>query len=194
MSDLSMSREGVPLKDIGKKIRYYRQEKELTVEALANLCGLSSSLISLVERGLSTPSLDSLWKITQVLGISPIKLFEENSNDQVIVIPREKQKILVLPKSNVTYRLLSPVNSQTKLEFLSIVLEPGTWTDGDLVAHKGEECGVIVHGEMTVVAGDKEYLLREGDSIYLDSTIPHRFFNHGDKVTLGIWAMTPASF
>lgn len=172
----------------------YRHEKELTVEALANQCNLSSSLISQVERGLSTPSLDSLWKITQVLGISLIKLFEEDSNEQVIVIPREEQKVLILPKSNVIYRLLSPVNNHTKLEFLSIVLEPGTWSHGDLVAHKGEEYGVIVHGEMTVVAGNKEYLLREGDSIYLDSTVPHRFFNHGDKVTIGIWAMTPASF
>lgn len=194
MNDLSMSAEGVPIKDIGKKIRYYRQEKEMTVEALANKTNLSSSLISQVERGLSTPSLDSLWKMTQALGISPIKLFEENANDQIVVIPREEQKVLILPESNVTYRLLSPVNSQTKLEFLSIVLEPGTWSKVDLVAHKGEECGVIVHGEMTVVVGKKEYLLREGDSIYLDSTVPHRFFNHGDKVAIGIWAMTPPSF
>ncbi|MDA8221263.1 MAG: helix-turn-helix domain-containing protein, partial [Desulfitobacterium hafniense] len=179
MNDLSNLPEGIPIKDMGRKIRNFRHEKELTVEALANQCNLSPSLISQIERGLSTPSLDSLWKITHALGISLIELFEESSNERVIVIPREEQKVMILPKSNVTYRLLSPVNNQTKLEFLSIVLEPGTSTYRDLVAHKGEECGVVVHGEMTVVAGSKEYLLREGDSIYLDSTIPHRFFNHG---------------
>ncbi|MCB8814845.1 helix-turn-helix domain-containing protein [Desulfosporosinus shakirovi] len=194
MNDLSNLPEGIPIKDMGRKIRNFRHEKELTVEALANQCNLSPSLISQIERGLSTPSLDSLWKITHALGISLIELFEESSNERVVVIPREEQKVMILPKSNVTYRLLSPVNNQTKLEFLSIVLEPGTSTYRDLVAHKGEECGVVVHGEMTVVAGSKEYLLREGDSIYLDSTIPHRFFNHGDQVAIGIWAMTPASF
>ncbi|MDI6880116.1 MAG: cupin domain-containing protein, partial [Desulfitobacteriaceae bacterium] len=67
-------------------------------------------------------------------------------------------------------------------------------TNSDLLAHQGEECGVIIQGEMTVVVGEREYLLKEGDSIYFDSTIPHRFFNHGDKVAIGIWAMTPPSF
>jgi len=194
MTDMPTQIEEIPVKNIGEKIRHYRKQKKLTIEALATQCSLSSSLISQVERGLSTPSLDSLWKVTQVLGVSLIALFDEGSGERVVVLPRDEQKILMLPKSNVTYRLLSPVNNNNKIEFLSIVLNPGTWTNGTLLAHHGEECGVVIQGEMTVVVGDKEYLLREGDSIYLDSTIPHRFFNHGDKMAIGIWAMTPPSF
>lgn len=191
---MSIAPQETPFTGIGKNIRHWRKVKKLTVGALAEQCNLSPSLISQVERGLSTPSLDSLWKITQVLGISLMTLFAETSDERVVVLPRDQQKVLLLPKSNVAYRLLSPVNNRTTLEFLSIVLNPGTWTNSDLLAHQGEECGVIIQGEMTVVVGEREYLLKEGDSIYFDSTIPHRFFNHGDKVAIGIWAMTPPSF
>lgn len=41
---------------------------------------------------------------------------------------------------------------------------------------------------------DKEYILEEGDSIYLDSTIPHRYINIGEEECISIWAMTPPSF
>ncbi len=189
-----MRMDDPPLKSIGEKIRQYRKEKRLTVEALASQCQLSAGLISQVERGLATPSLDSLWRITRALDIPLIALFDAEDEERVTVLRADQQKRLVLPESNVTYRMLSPGKRDDKIEFLSIILEPGTWTDGTLLVHQGEECGVVVQGEITVMIGDREYLLREGDSIYFDSTLPHRFFNRGKKVAVGIWAMTPPSF
>lgn len=194
MDNLGSFQDETTFRDIGEKIRVFRKKQNLTVGELATQCGLSTSLISQIERGISTPSLDSLWKITKILGISFVTLFEENSDDRVTVIPREEQKLLSLPKSNVSYRILSPSNRRNQLECLLITLKPGTSTKEGLFTHTGEECGVIIQGEMTVVVGDKSYILREGDSMYLDSTLPHRYFNHGEEVCKSYWAMTPASF
>jgi quercetin dioxygenase-like cupin family protein len=47
---------------------------------------------------------------------------------------------------------------------------------------------------MKVKWGSKEYVLEEGDSIYLDSNVPHRYINVGEDTVISVWAMTPPSF
>ena len=76
---------------------------------------------------------------------------------------------------------------------LLIELEPKQ-EDRQVITHTGEECGFVLRGKMVVVLGDEEYELAEGDSIYFDSSIPHRFINRGEEKCVSIWAMTPPTF
>lgn len=91
------------------------------------------------------------------------------------------------------YELLSP-DLNRKIEFLYITIKPGDYSSKDLVTHEGEECGIVIKGRLMVKMKDKEYILEEGDSIYFDSTIPHKYINIGDEECISIWAMTPPSF
>jgi mannose-6-phosphate isomerase-like protein (cupin superfamily) len=78
---------------------------------------------------------------------------------------------------------------------LLVEIEPGTAHDPEgMVTHTGEECGVILEGELIVRLGTQEIHLNEGDSICFPSSTPHRFVNPGDTVCRSIWAMTPPSF
>ena len=52
----------------------------------------------------------------------------------------------------------------------------------------------MLKGELVVLLGGKEYVLEEGDSIYFNSTVPHKYINRGDEDCISIWAMTPAFF
>ncbi len=98
-----------------------------------------------------------------------------------------------MSNSNALYELLSH-DLNRKIEFLYITIGPGEVSSEGLVSHEGEECGLVLKGELLVKTADGDYELNEGDSIYYESTIPHRYINIGDDVCESVWAMTPPSF
>ena len=177
-----------PTEIVGIKIRQLRKDKGLTVEELAEKAGLSQSMISQMERGLTKPSLDTLWKLSLLLDVPLFAFFEDIQKESVTITRRQEQKTITLEHSNLQYKLLTP-SAGNKIEFFELIIEPKQFQENAL-AHKGEECGVILQGKLEVSVDGKTFLLHEGDSIYFDSTLPHSFHNPGEIVTIGIWAMT----
>ena len=64
----------------------------------------------------------------------------------------------------------------------------------EFYTHDGEECGMVLEGRFKGIIGDQEIILEPGDSIYYDSSIPHRWENAGETEVRAIWAITPPSF
>lgn len=178
--------------ELGKKIRQLRTCKGISIAQLAKMTGLSTGIISQIERDMVSPTVDTLWKITKALDISINYFFNDGKHLSPIVRKNERKKI-ILPNSRVTYMLLSP-DVRRKMEFLLVEIEPGECNSTELISHEGEECGFILSGTLKIKYGEEEYILYEGDSIYFDSTVPHRYINIGDKKCISIWAMTPPSF
>ncbi|MGE5632316.1 MAG: helix-turn-helix domain-containing protein [Caulobacteraceae bacterium] len=178
--------------EIGSIIRKLRRKQDISIEQLAEKTGLSTGLISQLERDITGPSVASLWKIAKALNVSINYFFEEFEDNNPIVRKSERKKIQ-LPNSNITYELLCP-NLRKAIEMLLVKIEPGECSTEDQISHEGEECGIVLQGTIKIRWGDKEYLLEEGDSIYFDSTVPHRYVNCGDTTAISIWAMVPPSF
>jgi transcriptional regulator with XRE-family HTH domain len=175
------------------KLRKVRQERGLTIQALAEKCGVSASLISQVERGKVVPTLTAFWRMCQALNI-PMHYFFEERNDESMVVRKDQRKVIQFPGSHVQYQLLSP-SLHGQIEFLLVEIVPGKAHDPEgMVTHRGEECGYVLEGELIVRLGDQEIHLYEGDSICFPSSTPHRFVNPGKVVSRSIWAMTPPSF
>lgn len=177
---------------LGEKIRNLRKEQKVSIEKLAQMSGVSTGLISQMERDITTPSVDTLWEVSKALNVHINYFFDEYENNSPIVRKGERKKIII-PNSNITYELLSP-SLNNKMEFLMVKLEPGMCSSDELICHEGEECGYMIQGRMKIKWGSKEYILNEGDSIYFDSTVPHRFVNIGEEIAISIWTMTPPSF
>jgi len=176
-----------------QKLRKVRQEKGLTIQRLADACQVSASLISQVERGKVTPTLTVFWNICETLGI-PMHSFFQKEVDESMVVRKNQRKIIQFPGSQVQYQLLSP-HLQGQIEFLLVELMPGKAHDPEgMVTHIGEECGMILEGELVVKLGTQEIHLEQGDSICFPSSTPHRFVNPGDVISRSIWAMTPPTF
>lgn len=179
--------------NIGIEIRNLRKQKGISISELAQKIGLSTGLISQIERELVTPSVVSLWKIAKGLGVPIGHFFEKESPNTNPVIKKNERKKIITHNSNAYYELLSP-NMKRKIEFMQITLAPQDSSCNELITHEGEECGIVIKGRLKVKLGDKEYLLDEGDSIYFNSTTPHRYINDSDDECISIWAMTPPSF
>lgn len=178
--------------ELGYKIRKLRQAKGMSIEKLSELTGLSTGLISQIERDITGPSVASLWEIAKSLEV-PINYFFDEYEKKDPIVRKDSRKKLNIPNSNITYELLCP-DLTKKMESLMVEIQPGQCSNDELIGHEGEECGYIIQGTLKVKWGNKEYILNEGDSIYFDSTVPHRFVNLGEDVSISIWTMTPASF
>lgn len=170
----------------GAELREIRKQKQLTLKNLADKTGLSSSLLSQIERGLVDPTVGTFWKICSALDV-PINHFFRVREDHEPVIRKSQHKIIELKDTHVKYHVLTPLQ-QGKIEFLLIEIEPGEMIEQELISHSGEECGYVLQGELKVLLADREYHLFPGDSIGFNSTAPHRFLNPGKSVSLAIWA------
>lgn len=177
--------------DIGSKIKELRKEKDMTITELSEQSDVSAALISQIERNIVNPSIMSLWKIAKSLNV-PVGYFfnEEEIKEPNPIVKRGNRKRIVTTDTNAIYELLSP-DLNRKIEFLSITIHPGESSNKELVSHEGEECGIVLKGKLLVRTSEDDYALEEGDSVYLNSTTPHRYINAGDDVCISIWAMTP---
>ncbi len=177
--------------EIGEKVRSLRLKQKMSIETLAELSGLSKGLISQIERDITGPSVASLWKISKALNVTMNYFFDEY-DDFNQVVRKDERKKLMMHKERI-YELLSP-DLKKQIEMLWIETYPGEYNSVDLISHEGEECGVVIKGTLRVISGENVYDLNEGDSIYLDSTIPHKYVNVGEELSISIWAMVPPSF
>jgi len=91
-----------------------------------------------------------------------------------------------------TMEMLSP-DFRHKVEFMYLIYPPGTRVE-ERYDHEGEECGLVLEGTFVGVVGDQEIILEAGDSVYYDSSIPHRWENIGAKEVRVIWVITPPWF
>lgn len=172
----------------GEKIRQVRKEKGLTLQELARQTGLSSSLISQIERQRVDPTVSTFWKICSSLNI-PFNFFFEGGSEENYVVRKNERRIVELAGANVKYHDLTPPNKSGTTDFILVEIQPGNTTEPELISHAGEECGYILKGTLKVFLGDKEFFLSEGDSICFPSTTPHRYINTGSEISISLWAM-----
>jgi transcriptional regulator with XRE-family HTH domain len=200
---------------LGEKIKAIRLQRNLKIIDVSRKTGLSSSMISQVERSLISPSIDTLKKIGEAINIPVSFLFEdyddEIKNEEIIsketsetesasnivsersVVVRLHQRKVLSPGPGVTFYLLNP-DLSGPIEFIYNIYEPGTGTGNEQYSHPGHECGLILEGELHVSIGDKEYILKKGDSITFSCETPHSKSNRGSVPCICIWANTPPYF
>ncbi|MBO8162250.1 MAG: helix-turn-helix transcriptional regulator [Brevibacillus sp.] len=183
----------LPIETIGQKIRTIRKEKGYTLEILAVKTGLSKGLLSQVERGISQPSLDSLWKITRALEASFVHFFEDIDQKHVHLIRKEERRKLLFPHSSGIYSLLA-TGGKAKLGMMEVRLMPGDQARDQFVQAEGEECLFVTKGTVKVYVSDEVFELEPGDSLYFDSFQPHLVANEGEEEAVILWALTPPQF
>ncbi|SDZ64657.1 Transcriptional regulator, contains XRE-family HTH domain [Evansella caseinilytica] len=177
-----------PKKLIGERIREIRREKKLTMEAVAAKVGLSQSMLSHIENGQSNPSLDTLWKLSNVFEV-PVFYFFKNLNHQAVEIKRfTEADYFSMLHPNVKYRLLSS-NVSKKIEVFELVVEPEQQASLPLLSHGGVEWGYLVKGRLEVIVDHDSYSLEAGDFIHFDSTLKHQFVNRHTERAVGVWIM-----
>ncbi len=194
-------RPGYP--QLGERLRAARSARQLSLRDLADRLGLSPSLISQIERGRANPSVSTLYAIVNELDVSLDDLLftdrrapeRPTSEGSAVARPganrpvqpgRQRQRIRLA--SGVIWERLT-THSEPGVEFLYVVYEVGGASSPEdaYQRHAGHEWGYVISGVLQVRIGFDEYVLQPGDSVSIDSTIPHRLANQGDTPVQAIW-------
>lgn len=171
---------------IGNRIRELRGQRGMTLQALATASGLSPSMLSLIERGRTSPSIGSLVVIARGLqvGMSDLLADEVDREDKLIV--RSAEARVVETARHVVRRLLR----EDLKRGISIAINeyaPHTGSAERPISHDGYEFGFVLEGVLTVEIDGRKYKLNPGDLISYSSARKHRLWNHENRKVRTLW-------
>ncbi|MFV0503382.1 MAG: helix-turn-helix domain-containing protein [Lachnospirales bacterium] len=181
--------------NVGKKVKEYRNIKKLSIKKLSELTGITSSMISQIEKNQVNPSINTIKNIANALEIPLFYFFQEDIPSASIIVRSDERKIIGIPSNrDVTYELLTS-DIQGEIEFCLMTLPAKTDTGNEYQSHIGEEVAYVVSGEVEIsIANSDLTLLKAGDSLRLRPQTKHKWFNNSNFQTQVIFAITPPSF
>jgi transcriptional regulator with XRE-family HTH domain len=173
--------EAVSSGRLGERVRELRRGRGLTLDGLAEISGVSRAMISKLERGEKNPTLVVAAKLAEGLGVTLSRLAGMEEHREVIIVPRERRMVMRDPETGFERQLLSPNAAGLGVEFVRNKIPEGS-TSGEFPPHRNgvEEQIVVERGTLKAIVAGEKYLLREGDAIYFEADVPHRFDNAGE--------------
>lgn len=186
---------------LGARIRRERNSQGMTLRQVADLADVSVSFLSQIERDEAKPSVGTLHAVASALGMTLAQFFNSgrppapvSRSDTAAIITRSgRRKTLTYPGSGIRNELLTP-DLKREILMMWVVIPPGESTGDEPLVHEGEECGIVIQGQVEIWVGEDEYhVLGPGDAIWQLSDVPHRSRNTGDTDAVIVVAMTPPS-
>ena len=179
--------------DIGARLRRLRTERSLTIVQLAEKAGVSSGMISQIERGTTNPSIKTLQRLRAALGVNLWEVLDQPAGSGVAsasghVLRRSDRPRIVVGASRLVKELLSP-RKDRNLRFMLITLPPGGISE-DVIIGQGEKGGLVLEGRVRLAVGPELSDLEEGDSFQFPSSLLHALSNPHAAPAKVIWIMS----
>jgi transcriptional regulator with XRE-family HTH domain len=182
--------------NLGDKIRTLRKKLGMTQKELAEQVGLTPSFISQLEKNLISPSLDSLLKLSEKLNTQPIYFLTDGESgplQKMVIKPGERQDIHLpaLKGTDIKLQLLVSDVLNRRMEPYLLTMKEGAAIGRHFYGHKGDEFAYVIEGELEVEIEDEKQLVRQGDSLYIESTFPSKWANTGKGDAVILWVLSP---
>ncbi|MDP0506908.1 MAG: helix-turn-helix domain-containing protein [Fusobacterium sp. JB019] len=180
--------------NVGLAIKNIRKQKKIFLKDVAEKSGISSSMLSQIEKGNANPSLNTIKAIADVLEVPLFKLFLENTEEEnkIQILKKEDRKII--STKNVNYELISP-GIPTELEVMKMIFND-KFSESSLEPkeHKGEEIALVLKGMVKIIIENNSAIMEEGDSVHIPASKAHKWINLSDDKSIVIFAVTPPEF
>lgn len=174
----------------GQRFRRLRAKRGLSLAQVAKATGVSVGFLSALERGQMRSSVATLRRIARFYRTNILSLFETAGENTRLVRPSERKILETTP--DVRMELLAWGN--TAMEPHLFRVKPGGGS-GESYSHEGEEFLHVLRGNFEIWLDKSEhYRLKPGDSLYFESSTPHRWKNPGRKEAWILWVNTPPTF
>jgi len=174
-SQRAMAQESPP--EVGFRVRYWREQRNLSLRALAERSGLSVNAVSLIERGQSSPTVATLHRLAAALQVRIVDFFAAADAAKVVYVPAQ-QRMQTHTAEAVIESLGSGLAGQ-RLEPYVLTMQAGARSGTEPIVHEGQELVVGLAGEVEYTVGDRPYRLGEGDSLLFEADTPHHWRNTG---------------
>lgn len=174
---------------VGSAIKQIRISQDLTLQVLAEKTSLSISYLSLLERGLTSPTINNLQKICQALSITMSGLLS-HSEKEALLVKESDRRIIYKNDDGVIYESTTEVDKN--LTGVSMII---TDENTHLSAmHIADELGTVVSGSMIVTLNNETpYEVCEGDTLYIPAFTLHSFKKTSRKECVSLWVYDNSS-
>lgn len=162
------------LNTLPRRLKEARKERGLSLDAVANLSGVSRSMVSQIERGESSPTISTLWNLTQALNVDFAGLMDERvSGDRVETLRAANVPTIGNIGSGCRIAILSPAEDAGAYEVYDIAFDTGGSLSSEPHARGVTEQVTVLEGAIRVTSGGASSHLSEGDTARYAADVPH---------------------
>ncbi|MEV7782520.1 XRE family transcriptional regulator [Kitasatospora sp. NPDC088351] len=161
---------------MSSRVRVLRKQNRLSLEALAARVGVTKSYLSKVERGLSDPSISTALKLAHALNVDVSRLFSDEVEPELVTVVRAGERTPMAdgagPGAPRYEGIATGLSGKRMVPFMMYPpIEPA---DSPFKSHAGEEFFFVHAGTAELGLPERTVRLGPGDSVYLNSALPHR--------------------
>ncbi|MFI2435178.1 helix-turn-helix domain-containing protein [Streptomyces sp. NPDC018693] len=177
MSDLDLLTQS-----LARNVKRWRTERGFTLDTLAARAGVSRGMLIQIEQARTNPSLGTVVKIGDALGVSITTLLDYEQSPKVRIIPAERVVQLWSTDAGSYKRLLAGAEAPGPLELWEWRLMPGEDSSSDPHSAGTVELVHVTAGELTLTVDGQDYRIPAGASATFDANAPHTYANRGAAV------------
>jgi transcriptional regulator with XRE-family HTH domain len=166
--------------NVALHLRAFRQERGLSLRALAELCDLSANTISLIERGITSPSVSTLQRLATALGV-PITAFFVDPGERVDVILTRSDERARSGSGSVVLESLGYGLREQACDPFFVILRPKAHSGRHTMIHGGHELVFCLEGTLDYEIAGEHYRLGPGDSLLFHADQPHQWSNPSEE-------------
>jgi transcriptional regulator with XRE-family HTH domain len=181
---------------VGVNLRRLRMRRGLSLEKLAQKCGVSRAMLGQIELGQSAPTINVLWKIARALDVTFATLIQAREAGGPTVLKKAQAKVLTSQGGQFSSRALFPFDGPRRAEFYELRLAPKAQEAADAHAPGTVENLVVAEGQLELLVGEgahrETHRLETGDAIVFEADVAHVYTNVGAKECVMYLVMTYA--
>jgi transcriptional regulator with XRE-family HTH domain len=169
------------LVELSARIKAARLAKGYTLDRVAEISGLAKGLLSKVENFRVTPSLPSLAKISEALGMNMSELFEGlDEKPRITIVRVAERKQVERDESDIRYFSLAHRRPDRNMDPFVLTV-PAKGGRREAMPHEGEEFLVVLNGTVFFEYNGDLFTMNQGDAAYFDAEVGHRLFNETNE-------------
>jgi transcriptional regulator with XRE-family HTH domain len=171
--------------NIGDRLRELREARNISMRTLATKSGLSANALSMNERGKASPSVSTLYKLADALGVSITTFFgSDAARQQVVFLKAEGRTRLSFTRG--VFEGLGGEQFAGRVEPFMLTLENSANSGPRTMSHSGHEFVFCLRGELEYQVERQIFHLDAGDSLLFGAHLKHKWRNPGRNVATAI--------
>jgi transcriptional regulator with XRE-family HTH domain len=172
------------MRQVALRIRQLREDKRLSIRALAEQAGVSASALSQIESSQVSPSVATLQKICGALELPIAALFyEPDGGSRPLIMRANARRQVYSAESHAIIEPLARGSTRNKMQPLLLTLEPGGQCDEHpYTSVEGEEFAIVLRGRILFEQENAVHEFGIGDALYFNPHLPHNWRNNSEKI------------
>lgn len=161
---------------IGNKLKEIRNKRNLSLDEVSKLTGVSKAMLGQIERGQSNPTVSTLWKIATGLKVS-FSLFIDENQDDLKIINQNNIDPIIEDDNRMKLYSIFPFDVNSGVEIFTIELESDCNHISTPHNEGVEEYIIVTEGEIEMDINNRKFVLQKGNSIRFMANQPHSYMN-----------------